>query len=131
MAGAISAASAVMTTWALELRGCQVALQLPLLSDVSASDGSLSEKEAVTLPVVIGLPQSSTMVTAMGVGQAATVEKFVPSCVNTGNNLVGVQFDAAETACAVPLALPGITINSTAMLREDPSSAKCSWILPT
>src|SRR5580658_7107926 len=92
--GAASTAFTVMTTCALALRGCQVALQNPLFSDVSGSDGSLSEKEAVTFPAVMKLPQSSTMATWMGVGQAATVEKLAPSWVNTGNSSVGVQ--AAE-----------------------------------
>ena len=129
--GAFSSASTVITTCAAELRGCQVALQVPLFRDVSGSDGSLSENEAVTFPAVIKFPQSSTMVTSTGVGQAATVEKLAPSWVNTGNNLVGVQDDVADRACAVLLmAPPGITISSTAMVREEPSSAKCNWISP-
>src|SRR5271156_3506092 len=82
--GASSTASTVITTCVLGLRGCQVALQFPLLSEVSGSDGSLSENEAVTLPEVKKFPQSSTTVTAIGVGHAATVVKFAPSCVNTG-----------------------------------------------
>src|SRR5580658_10252807 len=93
--GATSKASTVMTTCALELRGCQVALQLPLFRDVSGSGGSPSEKEAVTLPAVRKFPQSSTTVTWIGVGHAATVEKFAPSSVKTGNNFVGVQLDVA------------------------------------
>src|SRR5579863_9000361 len=54
------AASTVITTCGLLLLGCQVALQFPLFRDVSGSDGSPSEKEAVTLPDVMKFPQSST-----------------------------------------------------------------------
>src|SRR5579863_4892025 len=95
--GVISCASTVITTCAAELRGCQVALQVPLSSDVSGSEGSLSEKDAVTFPAVMKFPQSSTTITCTGVGQAATVEKLAPSWVNTGSNLVGVQLDGADT----------------------------------
>src|ERR1700683_5646848 len=61
--GTISSALTVMVTCALALLGCQVALQPPLLREVSGSDGSLSENEAVTFPAVMKLPQSSTTVT--------------------------------------------------------------------
>src|SRR5271168_3907174 len=89
--GTSCAASTVITTCEAAFTGCHVALQFPLFSDVRGSDGSPSEKEAVTLPEVMKLPQSSTMVTATGVGQAATVAKLAPSWVNTGNSLVGAQ----------------------------------------
>ena len=72
-----------MTTGAFELPGCQVALQRPSSKEVSGSDGSASENDAVTLPDVRKLPQSSTMVTSMGVGQAATVAKV---CAELGED---------------------------------------------
>jgi hypothetical protein len=70
----------------------------------------------------MGVPQSSTMVTSMGVGQAATVVKLSPSCVNTGNSLAGVQPTALGVTSAgcgpVPLP-PGSTINNKATRRVE------------
>src|SRR5579871_1341327 len=123
--GGFSAASAVITTGALELPGCQVALQRPSSKDVSGSEGSLFENDAVALPEVMKLPQSSTMVTSIGVGQAATAVKFAPSWVKTGRSLVGVQ--AAETSCPAAGEAPaGVTTSTTATWREELSSA--NWI---
>src|SRR5882724_820819 len=122
-------ASTVITTCAAGLRGCHVALQRPSFNDVSGSVGSLSENDAVTLPLVMRFPQSSTMVTSIGVGQAATVAKLAPSCVNKGISFLAMQ-EEAVTLSDVRLPDPEITINSTAMLRDELSGAKCSWMLP-
>src|SRR5882724_9074911 len=96
--GTSSAASTVITTWGLAFRGCQVALQRPSFREPSGSEGSPSENDAVTFPAVMKFPQSSTMVTSMGVGHAATVVKFDPSCVNTGMSLVAAHVDAAAAS---------------------------------
>src|ERR1700739_4597314 len=78
-------------------RGGQVAVHEPLRADVSVSGGSPLENETLTLPAVTAVPQSSTTVTAKGVGHAAGTLKFVPGWVNTGRSLVGVQ--PARAAC--------------------------------
>src|SRR5258706_2723760 len=88
----------VTVTCALEARGCHVALQRPSRKDVRESGGSPLENEATTLPVVMGVPQSSTTVISISVGHAATTVKLDPSWVKTGNNLVDVQPAACSGA---------------------------------
>src|SRR5579871_4927194 len=116
--GRSSCASTVITTDGLELIGCQVALQWPSFKDDSGSEGSPSENEAVTLPLVRKFPQSSTTITSTAVGHAATVAKSAPSCVNTGINLVGVHPGACACAAVLPDPLAGVTTISTSMCRE-------------
>src|SRR5437588_12599022 len=124
----------VTVTCALEARGCHVALQRPSRKDVRESGGSPLENEATTLPVVMGVPQSSTTVISISVGQAATTVKLDPSWVNTGNNLVGVQPAASGVpalAGSKPVLDPaGITTSNTAILRTVLSSAKNKFISP-
>ncbi len=111
-----------------------MAVQRPSRKEVRESGGSPEENEATTFPVVIGVPQSSTTVISISIGQAATTVKLDPSWVNTGNNLVGVQ-PAACSGAAVDgsrLALDpaGITTSNTAILRTVLSSAKNKFISP-
>src|SRR5882762_11295732 len=132
--GASCCAFPVTVTCVLVLRGCHVALQRPSRKEVSESGGSPEENDATTLPVVMGVPQSSTTVISISVGHAATTAKLDPSCVNTGNNLVGVQ----PAACGVAVVLgsnpaldpAGITTSNTAILRTVLSSAKNKSISP-
>src|SRR5258707_14480446 len=133
-AGETCCAFPVTVTCAPEARGCHVALQRPSRREARESGGSPEENEATTLPLVMGVPQSSTTVISIKVGHAATTVKLDPSWVNTGNNLVGVQ-PAACSGAAVDgsrLALDpaGIMTSNTAILRTVLSSPKNKFISP-
>ena len=73
------------------LTGVQVAVQFPLPTGDMPSIGSPFEKLNETEPLVIGLPQLSTMDAAIGVGHATGLLKFTPSAVKIGSSCVGVQ----------------------------------------
>src|ERR1700730_11267987 len=126
-AGCVCCALTVTVTCGDEvLRGCQVAVQRPSFSELSAKAGSPDEKVATTLPDVMKVPQSSTMVASMGVGQPAVTLNPVPSCVNTGISLVGLQPAASGRPANLPSNKPdelpaGITIKTIATRRIDPS----------
>src|SRR5260370_37245616 len=133
-AGETCCAFPVTVTCVPEAGGCHVALQRPSRREVSESGGSPEENEATTLPVVMGVPQSSTTVISISVGHAATTVKLDPSWVKTGNNLVGVQ-PAASGVAALAGSSPaldpaGIMTSNTAILRTVLSSAKNRFISP-
>src|SRR5579862_2828376 len=73
--GAASSACAVTITCVALWTGCQVADQRPSFSGANPRGVSPLENDAVRFPDTIGLPQSSTTVTSIAVGHAATVAK--------------------------------------------------------
>ena len=76
------------------------------------------EKFTVTLPLIIGFPQSSTTVTSIAVGQPAVDVKPVPSSVKTGISLLGGQVDTwgcSSEWAAAGLTPEGKTSNSTSI----------------
>src|SRR5271165_617736 len=113
-----------MVTCVAALRGCHVAAQRPSWSDSKERAGSPLEKDATTLPDFRNVPQSSTTVASIGVGQEATVAKLEPSCVKTGISLVAVHPAArGDSASGVkPCACaPDVTIRTIAICFTEPS----------
>src|SRR5262249_34460570 len=101
------------------LRGCHVPLQVPSLREVRLSGGSPLEKLAVTEPLVIGAPQSSTTLTPSAAGHAAARLKLWPVVVISGSSLVGVHPPASRI---VPLVAPaGARTSRMLTVRFEPS----------
>src|SRR5689334_18957791 len=109
------------------LRGCHVALQVPSLSDMSESGGSPFVKFAVTDPLVIALPQSSTTFAVSAVGHAAGTLKSCPMLEISGSSLVGAHPPASRALDDPPP--PAVSTSSTLTRRADPS-LKSSVITP-
>ena len=96
---ALCAVSVITTGVEAEVKwGCQVADHCPDPSEVSASDGSLVEKFAITSPGPMGEPQLSTTVTCNALGQATAALKPGPRAVETKFRFVGVQVEADAAA---------------------------------
>src|SRR5271168_2047750 len=96
----VSAAVAVITAFAVGLRGTQVAVQLPSPSGLSDRGGSPFENVVITDPDVMELAQSSTTPTEIAAGKPAGTLKLEPNIVNTGKSLVGVQAGVVAWALA-------------------------------
>ena len=93
---ALCAVSVITTGVEADVKwGCQVADHCPDPTEVSASDGSLVEKFAITSPGPMGEPQSSTILTCNALGQATVALKPGPRAVETKLRSVGVQVEAA------------------------------------
>src|SRR5580698_889071 len=68
------------------LIGVHVAVQVPSCTGDIPKGGSPSEKLKVTEPLVMGLPQLSTMEASISVGHATGLLKLMPSSVNCGTS---------------------------------------------
>ena len=102
--GALWAAT-LMVTLATE-RGDHVEAHEPFCRLPSTSGASPLLNEAMTVPLVKALPQSSTTLTSMAAGHPAGTENPDPSAVTAGSSCVGVHVAAAArlSGCATRLA---------------------------